>query len=1007
MFNDNKELFQEYMNVPFRDGKTEVREEVIFGDGDCGFHLFIDKEDKKYDTAMKVRDLVAEVLLGLAKKKKVPEDLYDEIYHALSYEHVKLPTLLQEEWNMLVAALSQAENEESEERRLALADYFPNETKLPWDAEQLISHYDDSLKNYQKANKLRALLDVKQEASKSKSEFCRRQDVYSAYVNSYKNNMSIWLGLKSAKYFAREQGFSFYLWRKDEQDGEIVWNLLDEDCYEAKDPIRTIYAVYQDGNHFNRVITKDPDPMVTIFLESGEKDPYVPQQERKGLEAPDMRPKERPTSQPEGPDSSTFEFQCSEAEFSEIIRKMKSGISSYSEVFDLFKKIKLSEPNYAPRVSSEILEGTKSNKDMETILWETLKLGEDKYVKFIKFLLNNLPHERNKMIKSLRADIIAQVGNILECYFNFLICATGNELFLLIGDYLKSHSFTSHYKFNLSLLTYVQEAAQVQIKSFQESLASVIHKYCVYTYWSTDPEPLIKGYNEKFKVFIEKNWPIDQKTFFYSDLALFDLSEENLAKVQNYCQSMIADCAVTLKAAYEMYQRLDKMHFNTIEDEKGELQRNRKARLTRQAEELWLNREKEIPKAMLHAWQSSWTNEWKEYCEKQKKESAPAKSKKDYMKEKFMTWSKTAQASLPPSLIEEKTGNTLAMVALKYGNKQVFQFVYKKCGLLPSRDFEQNNHRGLRLVHYLSLPNKDIREEIYEAEPHHDELVDLEKAVRKYLDNWEEEKQTREIIKESWYPHNIVVNFLIFSRAIFSRPFEERVEKCSRVLKAIEETRDSKEAGAFNQLLIKLDNIYRESKDGILSPIRNGKFRGILSAFNSKHGEGLSLTLFSGAWAPTISTGENERLKAECESLRREKESFARSAASSEEELTRLREENKELLKQLDQEKIKVERLYETEKNLLSELEQERREKEARLEDLVKENKALVQKVEVLSEEIETLTKTCGKISEKYNALLETYVKQEQSVRKDTSDQTPADTDASDHNPDSGYVRRF
>jgi hypothetical protein len=196
-------------------------------------------------------------------------------------------------------------------------------------------------------------------------------------------------------------------------------------------------------------------------------------------------------------------------------------------------------------------------------------------------------------------------------------------------------------------------------------------------------------------------WPKNRKKFAESKFNIEQL--EALDWVRELCNSQETHFWVSSRLSNEQSTRTGDEWSEFIVEKRNEITELHLKKKTQQAEELWVYREKEIPKALLRAWQPAWSG--KELnCQEQK--PAPLQSKEQYMKEQFQQWSAMiiklgpeSQAINPEMLIDAKTGSTLALVALKYDNKALYQFLQKECEI--SKEILQKvNKQGLCALDY-------------------------------------------------------------------------------------------------------------------------------------------------------------------------------------------------------------------------------------------------------------------------------------------------------------------
>jgi hypothetical protein len=938
--------------ISFKDKLLLVREKTTPGDGDCGFRLFIDDD---HPTPKKVRKWVFKVLFGLANQEKVRDDLGYEIEQALGIqqalsieqrgEKFQLSQTLQEEWDSIASSYQNAKHEESVIRRSdSLKPLYSKDDRLLHTSEQLVSHLRDNNRK-KEADALEHVLKTIKELQSNIFKFCRRQEVYAAYIASLRNKG--WLGRKSAKCFAQALNYSFLLWDKQEEYQEVKWCFAEKDSFIAKNPSRTIYAAFMHGNHYNRLRLKS----TLIFNTS--QDEITPSEQ---IPTP-ASTQRHATTDPIRRRSITLPDN-SRPQYFKLLAKPEFGDN---DEIPNFLKSTLVRDRQASSHISEILqeEGNASysiqNRDIEMLVWDTIKIGDDKYSHFIKFLINTFPVEKSKWIASLMPKAMEEVDKILRANYIHLEYLIQAEIYHKLNTLIETNSFESVGDYRDSLLSAIRELVEDAKQTFQERIGRIINQYCTNTEWPRPPEPLLKYYINKFKTYMTNEWPKNRKKFAESKFNIEQL--EALDWVRELCNSQETHFWVSSRLSNEQSTRTGDEWSEFIVEKRNEITELHLKKKTQQAEELWVYREKEIPKALLRAWQPAWSG--KELnCQEQK--PAPLQSKEQYMKEQFQQWSAMiiklgpeSQAINPEMLIDAKTGSTLALVALKYDNKALYQFLQKECEI--SKEILQKvNKQGLCALDYeriYSSFSESALGDINQVERH--DLVALEKGIRAYMDNWEQAKQIREGRKNTWNPISKLIDLLISNIESLTAPFEERMVKCEQVLRAIENAREGKSTEIFDQFLNKLAYLYNSSSDGPLSFFKEGRFRGLIGSFHQQHAQNSTalVKLNKEGQLPvsslkSVDEDEKQRLKNENERLKLEKEALEQKAFCFEMEAKELQEKNKKLI---------IEKRF---------LERENR-------TVAKENKTLTEVNKIWTKENKTLTEENKTLTEENKTLTE------------------------------------
>jgi len=458
------------------------------------------------------------------------------------------------------------------------------------------------------------------------------------------------------------------------------------------------------------------------------------------------------------------------------------------------------------------------------MLTEAIKIGGDHYLDFCKLLINDYSHwvqeAEKKQTKQCDKD---NKEIVLRGYYKALVAAARAEVFLRISDYLEKNKrpFADLNDYYVRISTEIlskQGAKQYGITLFRERMQRAINSRMKAS-WEKLGESV---YRQKLSKYLEKllvefedemklYWPKPSyRDFKRLGIALTDETPTGLQKVKAYCESKARKWQSMHNSCLKLYTALI-MEFEagTIEEQCKKEFKRYKEKLARR---IWKSRDKCIP------------SKYREMAD---------------TFEKFIE--KIDEKYIDADFVEKETGNNLALMAKKYGNRELYLFIRHQCGLEIEELYHPNN-RGLSLKDYqeLGCANEELaqmaQEKIEAVEPLFQHFDLLEQRVRHYADNWQEEAQKRKKYPKSWNPLHQLGSLCISIGDGWGEkcPFEEREHQAQNMLMLIEEYRYEKEK--LPEFIMRFNTLHNSIKDGLLGVLRPGRLKGAM---------GSSLTFFN------------------------------------------------------------------------------------------------------------------------------------------------------------------
>jgi len=369
------------------------------------------------------------------------------------------------------------------------------------------------------------------------------------------------------------------------------------------------------------------------------------------------------------------------------------------------------------------------------VLCDTLKMeGEKRYFDFILLLINEKSQELKKLASQQLMRRFDQEEDVSVLLSLHLIAEAQYALLSMVYRVLEN-GFSSNEAYQDAVLQGIHGGSGVKAEMQERFLTHIsrfINTYLVEKGGLTEKQAQerIRREMDRVNTYLDEFWSASN-TQFPNEFVIEDIrsTEQKLEWREGCKQRMLVRKKESIRGWY--FYELNILGRDKMEDNErqGLTQRYNKIK-EESAQRLWRKRHSMMPKCLLQAWGSE---------------------------QEFKT--AVIREHVDTDYKEEITGNNLALLSIKYNNHLVYQYLIKRSSL-PDEELCRHNAKGLSLSDYraLLLKNKDqgtyerARVKIDSAEPDHDFLLELEKLLRKYLDQWHGRKHKREIHEDSNNP---------------------------------------------------------------------------------------------------------------------------------------------------------------------------------------------------------------------------------------------------------------